>query len=58
MVKLNIQNELFQRYADDIDLALRSIGRRVKYCLVDGCMVDKTEAEMDSEVDMEEVTMR
>ena len=42
MVKLKIQNDLYQRYADDIQLALRTIDRRVKFCPMDGCMVDKT----------------
>ena len=54
MVKLNIKNELYERYADDIDLAQRSIGRKLKFCPLDGCMVEKTADEIESELHMEE----
>ena len=45
LAKLAIRNELYERYADDIDLANRSIGRRVKFCPLAGNMVPKTETE-------------
>ena len=54
MTKLNINNELYQRYADDIDLAHRTIGRRTKFCPMAGNMVAKTEEEVAAEVDKEE----
>ena len=54
MTKLEIKNELYQRYADDIDLAHRSIGRRTKFCPLAGNMVAKTEEEIESEAGKEE----
>ena len=59
MKKLDIKNELYDRYADDIDLANRSIGRRIKFCPLDGCMVSKTseEIEADNGKEEDELTM-
>ena len=50
IIDLAIQNELYYRYADDINLALRSIGRKTKFCPEAGRMIDKSEAEMEAEL--------
>ena len=59
MEKLDIKHLLYYRYADDIDLFLRSIGRKTKFCPVDGKMVEKTEEEIEADMDKhdDEVTM-
>ena len=54
MASLEIKTLLYERYADDIDLALRSIGRRTKFCLLSGRMVSKTEEEIETEVQTSE----
>ena len=57
---LNIKTELYQRYADDVDLVVRSIGRDVKYCPMAGVMQSKTAKEIHDELCIEEdaITMR
>ena len=52
--KLKIKLELYERYVDDQDIMGRSIGRRTKFCPVDGMMVSKTQEEIDSEIDLNE----
>ena len=47
---IDIKIELYDRYADDQDIALRNFGRTVKFCPLDGKMVDKTAAEVEGEV--------
>ena len=32
LTSLNIKTELYQRYADDIDMVLRTVGRKRKFC--------------------------
>ncbi len=32
MMKNDVKSELFQRYADDIDLVIRSVGRTRRFC--------------------------
>ena len=54
VVKLGLKQEMYQRYADDIESALRSIGRRMMFCPLDGCMVNKPEDQVEREADLEE----
>ena len=49
MIFLKLKNELYRRYVDDIDLMMRSIGRRVKFCPLAGAMVEKTYDEMKAD---------
>ena len=60
MIRLAVKTELYQRYADDIDIALRSIGREVKFCPVDGCWLKKSVTEIENEADVGEdkITIR
>ena len=53
------KNELYYRYADNIDLFLRSIGRRVEFCPEAGKMGDKTRGEIEADIGKHdnEVTM-
>ena len=57
METLGIKQEL---YADDINQAQRSIGRLIKFCPLDGCMLSKDEEQINSESEIEEdeLTMR
>merc|ERR1711978_111267 len=57
---LNIKTELYQRYADDVDVVVRSVGRDVKYCPMAGEMQSKTTKEIHDEICIEEdaITMR
>ena len=48
---LDIKLEVYDRYADDQDIALRNFGRTVKFCPLAGEMVEKTEIEVAEEVD-------
>ena len=56
---LNIKRELYQRYADDIDLVVRSVCRERKFCPVAGNFVEKTSPEVqeDSSKEEDEITM-
>ena len=54
LTKLAIKNELYERYADDIDVANRSIGRMIKFCPLAGRMVPKTETEIENDAEKEE----
>ena len=54
MDSLNIKRELYQRYADDIDLVVRSVGRERKFCPVAGNFVEKTSPEVQEESSQEE----
>ena len=60
VVELGTKQELYQRYADDIDTALRSIGRGIMFCPLDGCPVNKPEDQVEAESDLQEdeITMR
>ena len=46
-------------YVDDIDLFLRSIGRRVKFCPRAGVMIEKSQEEKlaDADKNEDEITM-
>ena len=46
---LEIKLELYDRYADDQDVALRNFGRLIKFCPLDGRMVEKSQAEIENE---------
>ena len=46
MIQLEIQNELYSRYIDDIDLFVRSIGRSLKFCPRTGTMTEKSPEEI------------
>ena len=52
--KLDIKNKLYDRYADDIELAHKSIGKMIKFCPQDGCMVYKTNGEVEGDIWKEE----
>ena len=56
---LEIKNELYDRYVDDIQTMTRSIGRRTRFCPMTGTMVEKTEEEIvaDLEKNEDEITM-
>ena len=56
---LDIKAELYQRYADDVDLVVRSVGREVKFCPVAGNMQEKTAPEIRNEEmkNEDEITM-
>ena len=60
LTSLNIKTELYQRYADDIDLVLRTIGRKRKFCPEAGSVIEKTANEIHEESSMEEdeITMK
>ena len=49
---MNIKKELFDRYVDDQDTALRSFVRLIKFCPLAGEMVPKTANEIESEKDL------
>ena len=57
---LNVKTELYQRYADDVDLVVRSVGRNIKFCPLTGTMQEKTAREIHEESQMEEdeITMQ
>ena len=57
---LNVKTELYQRYADDVDLVVRSVGRNIKFCPLTGKMQEKTAREIHEESQMEEdeITMQ
>ena len=57
---LNIKTELYQRYADDVDLVVRTVGRKRKFCPEVGNMIEKTALEIHEEVGEEddEITMK
>ena len=57
---LNIKTELYQRYADDVDVVVRSVGREVKFCPMNGNLQSKTAKEVHDEIAIEEdaITMR
>ena len=59
MKDLNIKNELYSRYVDDIDLFLRTIGILFRFCPLAGEMLGKTEGEMldDKDKNEDEITM-
>ena len=60
MEDANVKAELYQRYADDIDLVTRSVGRSVKFCPLAGKFVSKSDDEIAAELNMEEdeITMK
>ena len=60
LMSLNIKTELYQRYADDIDLVLRSVGRKRKFCPEAGSLVEKTAIEIQDESGQgeDEITMK
>ena len=49
--KLKVELELYERYVDDQDVIVRSIGRRVKFCPEAGVMISKSQQEIESEKD-------
>ena len=55
-----VKTELYQRYADDVDLVTRSVGRRRKFCPQAGSMVEKTANEIQEEWSEgeDEITMK
>ena len=57
---LNIKTELYQRYADDVDIVVRSVGRDVKFCPLAGNLQSKTAKEIHDEIATDEdvITMR
>ena len=57
---LNIKTELYQRYADDVDVVVRSVGRDVRFCPLAGNLQRKTTKEIHDEIATEEdvITMR
>ena len=57
---LNIKTELYQRYADDVDLVVRTVGRKIKFCPEAGKMKEKTALEIQDEEGEEEdeITMK
>ena len=57
---LNIKTELYQRYADDVDLVIRTVGRKAKFCPEAGSMVGKTANEIQEELcdDEDDITMK
>ena len=60
LASLNVRTELYQRYADDVDLVVRSVGRNIKFCPLTGTMQEKTAREIHEESHMEEdeITMQ
>ena len=60
IVELDVKQELYQRYADDINQALRAIGRKMKLCHLTGCMVEKVPEQINAEEIIQdyELTMR
>ena len=60
IVQLDVKQELYQRYADDINQALRAIGRRMKFCHLTGCMEEKGPEQIEAEENIQddELTMR
>ena len=58
MANLDVKNKLYYIYAGDIDLFTRSIGRKLKFCPVDGVMITKSEEEMEAELDKSDDELR
>ena len=60
LTSLNIKTELYQRYADDIDLITRTVGRKNKFCPEAGRFIEKTANEIQDEISEEEdeITMK
>ena len=54
MTKVEVKSELYQRYADDIDVVVRSVGRTKRFCPLAGSFVEKTEEEMVAQAEKEE----
>ena len=54
MKNVEVKSELYQRYADDIDMVIRSIGRAKRFCPLAGSFVTKTQEEIVAEAEMEE----
>ena len=54
MKNVEVKSELYQRYADDIDMVIRSIGRFKRFCPMAGSFVNKTQEEIVAEAEMEE----
>ena len=52
--KINIKIEMYDRYVDDQNTALRSFGRKVKFCPLDGELVPKTDDEIEVQKDLHE----
>ena len=57
---LDIKTELYQRYADDVDLIVRTVGKKLKFCPEAGSMIEKTALEIhdDEDVEEDEITMK
>ena len=57
---LDIKTELYQRYADDVDLIVRSVGRKIKFNPESGELEEKTPRDVHDEKDEheDELTMR
>ena len=51
---INIKIELFDRNVDDQDIALRSFGKRVKFCHLDGELIPKTDVEIEDQKELQE----
>ena len=60
MTKVEVKCELYQRYADDINLVVRSVGRTSKFCPQAGKFVEKMQHEIRNETNMadDELSMR
>ena len=60
IIKLDLKQEMYQRYADDTNVAQRSIGRRHKFCPLAGRMIAKSPEQIraEADVDEDELTMR
>ena len=54
IVKLDLNQKLYQRYADDKNVAQRSIGKRHKFCPLTGSMIEKPTEQIVAEADIEE----
>ena len=52
--KLEVKVELYDRYADDQNIAMWSFGRELKFCPLDGGLVPKSEDEIRHERDKRE----
>ena len=52
--KINIKIEIYDMYVDDQNTALRSFGRKVKFCPLDGELVPKTDDEIEVQKDLHE----
>ena len=51
---MNVKIELYYRYADDQNIAGWSIGRTMKFCQVDGKFKNKTDGEINDDIDKRE----